>query len=252
MAQRMTEETGTASGRSTVPTGRPDSSRRSLTELDRGQIVAAAIALIDRSGIQQFSVRKLAGQLGVQPTALSRTFSNRNDLLDAIVDALVDELLTDTDTDTNVGAAVIGWQEYLQYLAHAVRRLALRHPQVFPLIATRPPAAPWLHPPLRSLRWTETFLDTLHRAGFSDRAAVAAFRSFSSFLLGHLLLEVSALGADTAPIEQPDPRSPRRDDLSGYPRLAAMKAELTGDYTEEEFEEALESLLDRLETQGTT
>ncbi len=67
-------------------------------------------------------------------------------------------------------------------------------PQVFPLIATRPPAAPWLRPPLRSLRWMESFLSTLHSCGFADDAAVAAYRGFSSFLLGHLLLEVSALG----------------------------------------------------------
>ena len=37
------------------------------------------------------------------------------------------------------------WQDYLRRLAHGVRRIALAHPQVFPLVATRPPAAPLLH-----------------------------------------------------------------------------------------------------------
>ncbi len=89
----------------------------------------------------------------------------------------------------------------LQRLAHGVRRIALAHPQVFPLIASRPPAAPWVRPPLRSLRWMENFLDNLIGCGFDDAAAVAAYRAFSSFLLGHLLLEVSAQGVDTGPVE---------------------------------------------------
>jgi hypothetical protein len=129
-----------------------------------------------------------------------------------------------------------------------VRRIALALPQVFPLIATRPPAAPWVRPPLRSLRWMESFLDTLHRCGFSDAASVAAYRSFSSFLLGHLLLEVSAQGAaDIGPIEQADPDDPPKTDLTEYPRLKHLEPELSQDHSADEFEEALETLLDRLE-----
>lgn len=113
-----------------------------------------------------------------------------------------------------------GWRDYLRRLAHGVRRLALAHPQVFPLVATRPPSAPWVRPPLRSLRWVESFLETCWLGrGFS--AAVAAYRAFSSFLLGHLLLEVSALGVDTGPTEQAvtGPAADTYTDLSQYPNL---------------------------------
>ena len=94
---------------------------------------------------------------------------------------------------------------------------------MFPLVATRPPAAPWVRPPLRSLRWMESFLDTLHRCGFTDAGCVGAYRAFSSFLLGHLLLEVSAQGADIGPIEQADPDDKPRTDLSQYPRLKSLE-----------------------------
>ena len=50
-----------------------------------------------------------------------------------------------------------------------------------------------LRPPLRSLRWVELFLAGLTKEGFSDTAAVQAYRAFTSFLLGHLLLEVAML-----------------------------------------------------------
>jgi hypothetical protein len=93
----------------------------------------------------------------------------------------------------------------------------------------------------------ESFLDTLHGCGFSDAACVAAYRAFSSFLLGHLLLEVSAQGADVSPIEQADPTDPTTTDLSQYPRLKSLEHELSQDHSADEFDEALETLLDRLD-----
>ena len=94
----------------------------------------------------------------------------------------------------------------------------------------------------------ESFLDTLHGCGFSDAGCVGAYRSFSSFLLGHLLLEVSGQGADIGPIEQADPdEKPATTDLSPYPRLRSLETELSQDHSADEFEEALETLLDRID-----
>lgn len=85
-------------------------------------------------------------------------------------------------------ARPMSWQQYLQTLAHIVRDLALEHPLAFLVVATRHPAAPWLRPPLRSLEVVEDFLTTLGEFGFSDEQKVGAYRSFTSFLLGQLLL----------------------------------------------------------------
>ncbi|MFP3821900.1 hypothetical protein SB658_24695, partial [Bacillus sp. SIMBA_008] len=64
------------------------------------------------------------------------------------------------------------------------------------------PAAPWLRPPLRSVEVVEMFLRTLIEQGFSDRQAVDTYRSFSSFLLGQLLLESAVRGAEISPLEE--------------------------------------------------
>jgi hypothetical protein len=93
----------------------------------------------------------------------------------------------------------------------------------------------------------ESFLDTLHHCGFTDAGCVGAYRSFSGFLLGHLLLEVSGQGADIGPIEQADPDDKPTTDLSQYPRLKSLEAELSQDHSADEFEEALETLLDRID-----
>jgi len=212
--------------------------------LDRRTILLAAITLIDEHDLRHLTMRNLGTQLGVEAMALYHYVHGREDLLDGIVELVIDDLYGDPDVHLSASA----WQDYLQRLAHGVRRIALAHPQVFPLVATRPPAAPWVRPPLRSLRWMESFLETLHRSGFSDAGCVSAYRAFSSFLLGHLLLEVSAQGADIGPIEQAEPDEQPTTDLSEYPRLKSLEAELSQDNSPAEFEESLETLLDRLET----
>lgn len=52
---------------------------------------------------------------------------------------------------------------------------------------------------------TEAMLDTLHCSGFTDQAVVGSHRVFTSFLLGHLLLEAAAAGVDTTPGRQRGP-----------------------------------------------
>lgn len=223
-----------------VPPVEPGTPRRSL---DRRTILLAAVTLIDENDLRHLTMRNLGELLGVEAMSLYHYVHSREDLLDGIVELVIDDLYGDPDVHMSADA----WQDYLQRLAHGVRRIALAHPQVFPLVATRPPAAPWVRPPLRSLRWMESFLDTLHGCGFSDAGCVGAYRSFSSFLLGHLLLEVSGQGADIGPIEQADPDSKPATDLSQYPRLKSLEAELSQDHSADEFEEALETLLDRID-----
>lgn len=211
--------------------------------LTLGEVVLTAVDLIDSGGLKKFTMRTLGQRLGVEAMALYHYVPSREALLDAIVDHVVDELYGDPLVHLQASR---GWAVYLERLAHGVRRTALAHPEVFPLVATRPPAAPWLKPPLRSLRWTESLLTVLGEEGFSDADAVKAYRAFASFLLGHLLLEVSALGVDTGPVDEVDPTAPRRTDLAGYPHLARLEPELAQDRAAEEFDESLASLLVRL------
>jgi AcrR family transcriptional regulator len=217
--------------------------------LDRSRIVQAAIDFIDAHGLAALTMRRLGSSLGVEAMALYRYVPGREDLLDGVVDAVVETLFDAEDGDDIFLDDHAGWQDYLVRLGHGVRRIALAHPSVFPLIASRPPAAPWVRPPLRSLRIVESFLGTLSAGGFSDQAAVAAYRAYTSFLLGHLLLEVTQLGAQVSLLDQPegDPAAQRRTDLGDYPHLARTEPLLGQDKSAAEFEESLENLLDRLE-----
>jgi len=227
--------------------------------LDRHRILTEAIAFVDEFSLPQLTMRRLGQRLGVEAMSLYRYVDGREDLLDG----MVEHVLAGLDADPHLRLLPTdGWQAFLQRLAHGVRDVALAHPKVFPLVATRHPAAPWLRPPLRSLDLVEAFLEGLVDRGFDDEAAVAAYRAFSSFLLGHLLLEVSALGAGTAPAEEPladvtasdggdadevVDEAGAKDELAGHRNLQRLERLLSQDRSQAEFEVSLESLLQRLE-----
>jgi AcrR family transcriptional regulator len=211
--------------------------------LDQLSILNEAVRFIDEHGVQNLTMRRLGSRLGVEAMALYRYVPGREQLLDGVVEVVMDELYTDTMSSADVSAT---WTEYLQRMAHGVRKLALAHPQVFPLVATRPPAAPWLRPPLRSLRWVEAFMEGLVQHGFEGRPSVTVYRAFSTFLLGHLLLETSTLGGEMGLSEDDDTEFLESNDLRKYPMVTRYSAELSADAYEDEFEESLEDLLDRL------
>ena len=220
--------------------------------LSRDKIIAAAIDFIDERGLTALTMRRLGTELGVEAMSLYRYVNGREDLLEGVVDRMVGEL--HLRSDDALLTATDSWQAYLQWLAHGVRALAREHPQVFPLIATRHPAAPWLRPPLRSLQVVEDFLSTLVARGFTDDQAVAAYRAFSSFLLGHLLLEAAMLGTRAVPAVDPGeetrsaaPTAGCDVDLRQFPLLRRLEDRLSEDHATAEFERALENLLDRLE-----
>lgn len=215
-------------------------------------IIATAIDFVDKRGLTALTMRRLGKELGVEAMALYRYVNGREDLLEGMVDQMVGEL--HLRSDNALLEATSGWQAYLQWLAHGVRSLAREHPKVFPLIATKHPAAPWLRPPLRSLRVVEDFLTTLISRGFDDNRAVQAYRAFSSFLLGHLLLEAALLGAETGPAEEPldeggsdVPNADQNLNLDNFPQIHRLQARLAEDHAAAEFEQALEDLLDRLD-----
>ena len=211
--------------------------------LSRERIVDAAVAFIDDHGLLGLTMRRLGNELGVEAMAIYRYVPGKEDLLDAVVERLIEEMRQDEDV---LDAPHDGWQDFLIRLAHGVRRVALAHPKAFPLLASRPPEAPWLRPPLRSLEWVEVFLSGLVTEGFTDVAAVAAYRAYTSALLGHLLLEVSSLGADVGPLDVIDDMSGDDAEVRTYPHVHRMRGPLSEDHAATEFEESLESLLDRM------
>jgi TetR/AcrR family transcriptional regulator, tetracycline repressor protein len=243
------ESTMDADGTGPVPAATEAGHQR--RPLNRQRVLDTAVGVMDAEGAQRLTMRRLGEALGVEAMSLYHHVNGREDLLEGVVDLLVDQIRV---TPGDLGEGHTGWQSVLQLLAHQVRDLALAHPRIFPLIATRHPAAPWLRPPLRSLRVVEEFLQALTSLGFSDEQAASAYRSFTSFLLGHLLLEAASAGAETSPVEEPLDEGGAdvgNDDAQlppdAYPTVQRLRPLLSRDRSKAEFEEALEGLLNRLD-----
>lgn len=209
--------------------------------LTRDRVVREAMAVIDEGGEPALTMRSLAERLGVRPMALYRHVRNRDDLLDAVADRLLGDLRADPDL---ADARARDWRDFLERLGHGVRAAAQSHPRVFPLVAGRPTAAPWLRPPLRSLDWVEDFLDALSSRGFDGASAAAAYRRFTSFLIGDLVLEVSA-AAEPAAATSATAIAPA-ELADSYPTVARLATELVKREDREEFAEGLRGVIDTI------
>lgn len=186
-------------------------------------MVRAAIELIDEQGVHALSMRRLGRRLDVEAMSLYAHVQSRDNLLDD-----PDTHLMDTDS----------WQDYLVRVAHSVRRSALAHPQVFPLVATRPPQAPWIRPPLRSLQWVESFLASLRAHGFKDDTAVYTYRAPSRASCSATCFSRWPRSAQTSVRyrERPAPNL-RHYPLNDYPNLQQLRTKLAANETASEFEE---------------
>jgi AcrR family transcriptional regulator len=176
MAPPPTSATGrTAEGSGPSPNGK----------VTRERVLACALEIIDRDGVEGLSMRGLARALGRDPMTLYRHAANKADLLDGVAESILAQLTVDaTDTD---------WAAQLRTVARDYRRLALAHPRAVPLLVTRPAATPLALRPHGTLRPLEDLLTLLTRTGFSGAEALHIYRALFGFLHGHVLNELQEL-----------------------------------------------------------
>src|ERR1700748_988248 len=159
-------------------------------KITRELVLATALELIDRDGADALSMRRLGAALDRDPMILYRHASGKAALLDGVVETVLAQLRVDpADPD---------WAAQLRAVARDYRALALAHPNVVPLLVTRPLATPLALRPRGTLRPLEDILALLTRAGFSGADALHIYRAFFGFLNGHVLNELQEL------VENPD------------------------------------------------
>ncbi len=174
------------------PNGRTarDTGANARVTLTREAVLAAALEIIDRDGVDGLSMRRLARALGRDPMILYRHAPNKAALLDGVTETVLARLEVDrADPD---------WAAQLRVVAHNYRRLVLDHPNVVPLLVTRPLATPLALRPPGTLRALEDVLALLTHAGFSGTDALHIYRALFGFLHGHVLKELQEI------VENPD------------------------------------------------
>jgi AcrR family transcriptional regulator len=143
--------------------------------LTRGLVVEAAVALADRTGYREFSMRGLATELEVTPMALYKHVGDREELLDEMIDVVFGEL-----ADPAAGGE---WEEAMRRRALSIRKALRRHPWAVGLMESRKRPGP------RNLAHHEAVIACLHAAGFSADLAARAAAVQDSFIYGFALRE---------------------------------------------------------------
>lgn len=192
-------------------------------------IFEAALRLVDQEGIEGLTMRRLAGELGVATMSLYSHVPNKDHLLLGVVNLATSEI-------TIPEPGTPPW-DALRTITREFRRVALRHPNLVPLIVRRPPTGS------QGLYVLEAALDALRRAGFGAAEAAHAYRVSASFAIGFVSLECGGFfkpvdfhaGAEVAPV-----------DLSALPRIVESAPALAQWDPHTEFEAGLDLIIGAL------
>ena len=191
---------------------------RSLTP---AQLAAAALAVLDRDGLDGLTMRAVAQELGMGTMSLYRYVDDRAQLEALVVDLVLDLV--------DLALPRTSAHDRLVLLAERVREVVGAHSAVVPLLLLH------RHTSIASRRWGELVLRTLTEAGLTGRQRAIAFRAYLGYLLGALQTAFYSplSGTGTAELSSQD----------DFPVLAETARAAQRIRPEEEFREGLELLL---------
>ncbi len=198
--------------------------------LDRGAIVARAVAFADERGTEALSMRKLAAELGYEVMSLYNHVANKGEILALMVDAVAAEVpAPEADSDALVA---------VRALALETRAALVRHPWA---------ASLWLRhlPGPARVRHMEHLLAALAATDMSPATAHLAFHAVNNHVIGYTLQE-QAMAYVT---DGDDPDALARSFLAGLAAedvphtVAHVQQHLDGD-TASSFEIVLDLILD--------
>jgi AcrR family transcriptional regulator len=205
------------------------------TRLSRARVLEAAVALADQTGLEAFSMRGLAQELGVVPMALYKHVANKDELLDGMVDIVFGEI--------DAPSAEEDWRSALRRRAISAREALKSHAWAIGLMESR-------HPGPANLRLHDAVMGCMREAGFSFEMAVHAYSVQDAYIYGFALQEKD-LGFETP--ESAGQAAQRRAETVGslddYPYLAEVVTRLpeTGYDNATEFAWGLDLILDGLD-----
>jgi AcrR family transcriptional regulator len=203
--------------------------------LSRARVLQAGVALADDAGLEAFSMRALAQELGVVPMALYKHVANKDELLDGMVDIVFGEI--------ELPPEELDWRSAMRSRALSTREAMKRHSWAIGMMESRRPGP-------ANLRNHNAVMGCLREAGFSFELAIHAYSLQDAYIYGFALQE-----RDTG-FETPDSageaaqrRAASVGALEDYPHLVeiVMKLPESGYDNAVEFAWGLELILDGLE-----
>jgi TetR/AcrR family tetracycline transcriptional repressor len=144
----------------------------SATRRRRADVVERAIAVLDRHGLEEWSMRRLAADLGVQPSALYHHFPGK----DALLAAVADEMLARGRRPSEV----VTWESELRLVCVELRDAMRSHRDAAELIAAAHARGTGAQEPERRMA------AALERAGADDDLARVGASTLLHFAVAHV------------------------------------------------------------------
>jgi AcrR family transcriptional regulator len=212
--------------------------RETREPVTRERAIQVAVALADRGGIDSLSMRKLAGELGIEAMSLYYHVKSKDDILDGMLDAVYGEFATPQAGEE--------WREAMRERARSTRAVLARHPWATSIKARTSPGP-------ATLGHLDSVIGCLRAAGFSMPVVGHAMSLLDSYVQGFAMQEATlpldAAGDIGAATE--DIMAQQEQMAEAFPGLAEMAATLIlqpGYAYGNEFEFGLELILDGIES----
>jgi TetR/AcrR family tetracycline transcriptional repressor len=187
---------------------------------------------VDAEGLEAFTMRRVADQLGVEGASLYKHIPNKASVLVGMLRTIFTEV-------EPVYPPHPSWRDRLQAGMKGFREDGLRHPRIFGL-AMRP----WES--INSERMEED-LHTMMEAGFREEEAAYAFRVLASYVTGFVARESAYITRD--PNEVREEEEEAKLTAADFPHSRASTRILSAHRLDEAFLFGLNALLDGIELQ---
>jgi AcrR family transcriptional regulator len=141
-------------------------------------VLATALDLVDRDGLDALSIRRLADQLDMEPMSLYKRVTNKDDLLAGIAELIWTEVAESAPPTDD-------WSGWLRTLGNAIRAALREHPNVVPLLVSMQVF------PTSMLEVIATQLERTSPGWPARPEAAAAIDTVTAFALGCAMAECS-------------------------------------------------------------
>ena len=235
-ANGAADDTGAlnAPGAVTSPAADTVSRREHLT---RPRVVAAALAIVDRDGLDALTMRALGRELGVDPMAAYHWFPDKAAILEGLGEAVLTEIhLPDADP-------AIPWPRAAVEMGKEYRQALKRHPNALPVSSTQPVRTQ------RGFMLVERVSAAFVAGGLTPATALETLNTLAAFIIGMAVVEIGVSPGGVPDDPEEVAAAYARLDAAEYPTLVAAISDAMGHWVDEEaqFETALDALVRGLE-----
>lgn len=171
----------------------------------------AGLRIVDEEGLDALTIRRLAGEIGVNGASLYHHFSNKDEILAGVAALALETVRTPVDGNQ-------GWESWVLANALDFRRALLAHPTLAPVLLRR-------HPLRIGLKEHNATASLLAVQGIPAGFVLPLLESLESMALGDVLYS-SAIDAAKDPSDDHD------DWAAEFPHLHSLASQASLDHGE--------------------